>query len=164
MPDAIAQDDLAHVKAGLGSDLDTVLVHNLLRTTSCLSPFIDADLRRQNLTASQLNMLLMLRAAGPGGLLMGEIGQLLVVAKSNVTGLVDRLEEQKLVIRADCNDRRATTVRLTEAGLALLRKLAPRHAQSLSRLTQCLSGPEKKTLIRLLTRLRRQLRLSAEGR
>ena len=41
---AHADDDLAYVRAGVGDDLDTMLVHNLLRTHSYLSPFIDADL------------------------------------------------------------------------------------------------------------------------
>ena len=38
---AHADDDLAYVRAGVGDDLDTMLVHNLLRTHSYLSPFIE---------------------------------------------------------------------------------------------------------------------------
>jgi MarR family 2-MHQ and catechol resistance regulon transcriptional repressor len=152
-------DDLAYVKAGMGRDLDTVLVFNLLRTHSHLSPFIDANLRRQHLTSSQLNALLVLRTAGNKGLLMGEIGRRLVVTKSNVTGLIDRLERQGLVLRADHRDRRATTVRLTDAGAKLLERTAPRHARWLAELTDCLAAREKRMLIRLLTKLRRELRL-----
>ena len=44
-------DDLADVRAGVGEGLDTVLVFNLLRTHSYLTPFIDADLRRGDLSA-----------------------------------------------------------------------------------------------------------------
>ena len=109
---AHADDDLAYVRAGVGDDLDTMLVHNLLRTHSYLSPFIDADLRRQNLTSAQLNVLLALRSARPDGLRMGEVGERLVVTRSNVTGLIDRLERQGLVARTAHRDRRATVVRL----------------------------------------------------
>jgi MarR family 2-MHQ and catechol resistance regulon transcriptional repressor len=154
-----ADDDLAYVKAGIGADLDTVLVFNLLRTHSYLNPFLDAGLRQDHLTSSQLNALLVLRTAGADGLLMGEIGQKLVVTKSNVTGLVDRLERQGLVVRAEHHDRRATMVRLTQAGAELLERTAPRHAELLAELAGCLTGEEKQTLIRILTKLRRELRL-----
>jgi MarR family 2-MHQ and catechol resistance regulon transcriptional repressor len=151
-------DDLAYVHAGIGSDLDTLLVFSLLRTHSHLSPFLDAGLRRQNLTAAQLNALLVLRKAGAKGLLMSQIGRQLVVTKSNVTGLVDRLERQRLVARAEHSDRRATIVRLTPAGARLLERIAPRHARLLSELAGCLSRDEKRTVIRLLSKLRRGLR------
>jgi len=152
------EDELAYVRGGIGGDLDTVLVFNLLRTHSYLTPFLDADLRRNQLTAAQFNTLLLLRKAGADGLLMGEIGQKLVVTKSNVTGLVDRLERQGLVERAEHSDRRATIVRLTDAGAALLDRTTPRHAELLAELTGGLDDQEKETLIRLLTKLRRELR------
>jgi len=151
-------DDPACALAGVGTELDAVLVFNLLRTQSHLSPLIDADLRRQRLTAAQFNALLALRSAGEGGLLMGEIGKRLVVTKSNVTGLVDRLQRQGLVARGGHRDRRATVVRLTPAGAALLDRTLPRYGRLLNELTGCLSAGEKQTLIRLLTKLRRELR------
>ena len=158
MGTARADDDLAYARAGVGDDLDTMLVHNLLRTHSCLSPFIDADLRRQNLTSAQLNVLLALRSARPDGLRMGEVGERLVVTRSNVTGLIDRLERQGLLARAAHRDRRATVVRLTDAGEALLEQTAPRHVEAVAGLTGCFSDEEKQTLIRLLSKLRRELR------
>lgn len=151
-------DELAYVASALGADLDTMLVFNLLRTHSYLGPEVDADLRRQQLTSAQLNALLILRQAGKQGLLMGEIGQRLVVTKSNVTGLVDRLESQGLVSRCEHRDRRATLVRLTPAGEQLLDRAVPRHAELLGGLTGCLSTQEKQTLIRLLSKLRYGLR------
>ena len=163
MARARADDDLAYVRTGVGGDLDTMLVHNLLRTHSHLSPFIDADLRRRNLTSAQLNVLLALRSAGADGLLMGQIGDRLVVTRSNVTGLIDRLERQGLVTRASHRDRRATVVRLTEAGEALLERTTPRHAEVLAELTGCFSSEEKQTLIRLLSKLRRELRHRRRG-
>ncbi|NQT52410.1 MarR family transcriptional regulator [bacterium] len=151
-------DDLAYVRAGISADLDTVLIFNLLRTQSYLAPFIDADLREQNLTGAQFNALLVLRAAGAEGLLMGEIGERLVVTKSNVTGLVDRLERQGLVARGQHTDRRATLVRLTAAGEQLLDRTAPRMARLHAKLTEGFNASEKHTLIKLLTKLRRTLR------
>ncbi|MFO7898422.1 MAG: MarR family transcriptional regulator [Planctomycetota bacterium] len=119
---------------------------------------MDADLRRRRLTASQFNTLLVLRAAGPDGLRMGEIGERLVVTKSNVTGLVDRLERDGLVRRGAHADRRATVVRLTKAGAGLLDRTIPSHVELISELTDCLTTAEKKQLVRLLSKLRRELR------
>ena len=151
-------DDMAFAQAGMGGDLDAVLVLNLLRTHSYLSPFIHTSLRRQRLTAAQFNALLLLRTAGEDGLVMGQIGERLIVTKSNVTGLVDRLERQGLVARGDHRDRRATLVRLTAAGKRLLKRTVPRHAELLAELTGCLTASQKRTLVRLLTKLRRELR------
>jgi MarR family 2-MHQ and catechol resistance regulon transcriptional repressor len=155
-----SDDELAYVTSSMGDDLDTLLVFNLLRTHTQLGPYIGAHLRRQRLTASQFNALLVLRTAGRDGLRMGEIGRKLVVTKSNVTGLVDRLERQGLVARAGHRDRRATAVRLTAAGAALLKRAIPRHARILAELTRGLTETDKHALIRLLTKLRRQMRLS----
>jgi MarR family 2-MHQ and catechol resistance regulon transcriptional repressor len=156
-------DDLAYVKASLGDDLDVMLVYNIVRTYNQLSPFIDAGLREQHLTATQLNALLVLRMAGQSGLMMNEVGQRLVVTKSNITGLVDRLERQGLVARGEHADRRATVVRLTAAGSRLLDRALPGHARQLAALTECLLPDEKRTLVRLLSKLRRELRLRGEG-
>ena len=163
MARASTDDEPADVQLGPGTDLDAVLVHNLLRTHSYLSPFIDAGLRRRNLTAAQFNTLLVLRTAGDEGLMMGQIGERLVVTKSNVTGLIDRLERQGLVARCEHRDRRAKLVRLTDAGAELLERTLPRHAELLAELTGCLTAKQKQGLIRLLTKLRRELRRRRKG-
>ena len=157
------EEELARVQNGVGADLDAVLVFNLLRTQSHLGPLIDAEMRHENLTAAQFNALLVIRSAGAEGLFMGEIGERLVVTKSNVTGLVDRLERQGLVARDGHRDRRATVVRLTDAGAELLERALPRHRELLTELTGCLTGKEKQTLIRLLTKLRPELRRLRRG-
>ncbi|TET35820.1 MAG: MarR family transcriptional regulator [Planctomycetota bacterium] len=157
--DASADNDLDYVQSAMGSNLDTVLVYNILKTHSYLSPFIGKDLRRHRLTAAQLNTLLLLGSAGGEGLMMGEIGKKLVVTKSNVTGLIDRLERQGFAERVlQDHDRRAITVKLSAKGKKLLDRAIPHHAELHSELTDSLSAKEKETLIRLLSKLRRELR------
>lgn len=151
-------DELTFVTDGLGADLDALLVFSILRTHSYLSPLCDAALRERHITGAQFNALLLLRSAGKAGLKMGALGERLVVTKSNVTGLVDRLERQGLAERAAADDRRATVVRLTKAGRVLMDRASPRHAEHLAELTACLSAGEKRTLIRLHSKLRRELR------
>lgn len=151
-------DELAHIRAGIGDGVDAVLVFNLVRTQGYLSPFIDARLREEHLTAAQFNALLVLGAAGANGLLMGEVGERLVVTKSNVTGLVNRLERQGLAVRGEHRDGRVRVVRLTVEGAELLERALPQYERVVGELTGCLKDDEKRTLVRLLTKLRRELR------
>ena len=139
-------------------DLDAVTVFNLVRTHGHLVPMIDAGLREQRMTAAQFNALLVLQAAGPDGLRMGEIGKRLVVTRSNVTGLVDRLERHGLVARCDQEDRRATMVSLTDAGRSVLKDTLPHYSRLVAQLTVGLTEREKRTLVRLLSKLRGELR------
>lgn len=139
--------------------LESVLVYNLVRTHAALAPLLDADLRQQApITATQFNALLALQTRAEDGLTMGELGRQLVVSKSNVTGLVDRLERGGWARRFPATDRRATCVRITPAGAALLRQTAPAHAAALADLTAVLTDTEKEQLTHLLTKLRRALR------
>lgn len=151
-------DDLDHVAAGLGSDLDVMVIYNVVRTAARLAPALDAALRERGLTAAQLNALLVLRHAGGVGLRMGELGQRLVVSKANVTGLIDRLERQGLVERHALADRRATLVRLSPAGRRLVQRARPAHVAALAALTEDLAVDEKEQLVHALGKLRRALR------
>lgn len=64
----------------------------------------------------------------PGGLKMSEISSLLKVSNGNVTGIVDRLAEDGLVLRvAVPGDRRAQSVRLTKAGKKAFATQAAAH-------------------------------------
>ena len=144
--------------SGIGDHLDMILVFNLLRTQNRIEPAIDAELRNKGLTGSKFNALLALEAAGENGLLMYEIGERLVVSKSNITGLVDRLESQNLVQRCPDDDRRAIRIKLTEDGRALIQDILPIYRRIAEDLAGCLEPDEKQSLITLLTKLRRELR------
>ena len=53
----------------------------------------------------------------PKGLKMSELSEVLKVSNGNVTGIVDRLVKDGLIIRSEApNDRRALIVRLTKRG------------------------------------------------
>ena len=82
---------------------------------------------RWDLSPSQFNVLNLLRL-NPAGLSQTDLSRQLIMHRSNVTGLVDRLERRGLVERQDvAADRRAYRVTLTTAGAALLREVLPRY-------------------------------------
>ena len=83
--------------------------------------------RPYGITAAQYNVLSAL-AAEWEGISQRELGDLLVVDRSNVTGLVDRMERAGWVRRSDDPaDRRVYRVKLTPAGRGLWEKIAPAY-------------------------------------
>lgn len=82
----------------------------------------------QSLGLGEYEVLLLLARAPERQLRMSELADLLVLSRSGVTRLVDRLEADALVERTLCDtDRRGSWATLTDAGLRRLRRAAPTH-------------------------------------
>lgn len=97
----------------------------LLRTAETLWNSSRIFFSRWELSPSQFNVLNLLRDHEEG-LNQTELSHELLTHRSNVTGLVDRLEERDLVQRRSVpNDRRAYRVVLTESGRKLLQEILP---------------------------------------
>ena len=89
-----------------------------------------------------------------GGLPFGEIGAKMMVTVSNLTGIVDRLEEKKLVLRErDENDRRVVHVVLTDKGAKLYKSTIPLFEKSVSEVFAPLGSAQQKELSALLRKL-----------
>jgi DNA-binding MarR family transcriptional regulator len=105
---------------------------------------------RHEITGDQYNVLRILRGAHPRGHPRGEIRKRLMRRAPDVTRLLDRLEAQGLVARAQGDeDRRASVARITPKGLALLERLDPEAETLMRRLTAPLSPDELRELARL---------------
>jgi len=76
------------------------------------------------LSATQYNVLRILRGAGNDGVSCKEIGKRLLARDPDITRLMDRLEQRGLVLRDRAKeDRRVVTHRLTESGEELVNEL-----------------------------------------
>ena len=94
----------------------------------------------------------------PAGLRMSDISKRLMVSSGNITGITDQLEKEGLVIRTlDPADRRAVTVKLTEAGLKKFRQMAEQHENWIAQTFSALTREEKETMSALLKKLKSQL-------
>lgn len=83
----------------------------------------------------------------PQGLKMSEISARLRVSNGNITGIVDKLTEEGLVLRAAVpGDRRASKVKLTRKGTQTFKKQADAHEQWLSQLLGGLSARDISTM------------------
>jgi DNA-binding MarR family transcriptional regulator len=97
---------------------------NLQRTAQALSSSTTGIFKSVDLTPVQYNVLRILRGSLKTGLLCGEISERLVTKDSDITRLLDRLENRGLVMRErDTKDRRAVISRITEKGLKVLTEL-----------------------------------------
>jgi MarR family 2-MHQ and catechol resistance regulon transcriptional repressor len=99
----------------------------VLRTADSLWNVSRVFFVRWELSPSQFNVLNLLSGQAEG-LSQIELGRLLIMHRSNVTGLVDRLEQRGLVVRKDAaGDRRAYRVVLTSDGRKLMQRVLPEY-------------------------------------
>jgi MarR family 2-MHQ and catechol resistance regulon transcriptional repressor len=99
----------------------------LLRTAESLWNASHAFFARWELSPSQFNVLNLLRGASEG-MSQIEISRQLIMHRSNVTGLIDRLEKRGLLQRFPlAGDRRAYRVVLTPTARDLLAQILPEY-------------------------------------
>ena len=113
---------------------------------------MESDLGKVDLTPPQFYVLATIGYAG--SLPFGEIGAKMMVTVSNLTGIVDRLEQKKLVLRKrDATDRRVVHVALTDKGANLYKTTIPLFERSISEIFSSLDLPRQKELSALLRTL-----------
>jgi DNA-binding MarR family transcriptional regulator len=96
---------------------------DLMRTTDMLSRGLIGVLKTEDLSATQYNVLRILRGA-PEGFACGEIADRMITRDPDVTRLLDRLEKRGLISRCrETKDRRTVIAGITPEGLKLLSRL-----------------------------------------
>src|SRR2546426_2919999 len=116
---------------------------------------LESDLEKLDLTPPQFYVLATIGYAG--GLPFGEIGAKMMVTVSNLTGIVDRLEDKKLVTRKrDESDRRVVHVILTDKGAKLYKSTIPQFEESVSAIFEKLNKLQQKELSALLRKLNQE--------
>ena len=133
-----------------------------LRVLTCMQLIetaVRARLRAEfDTTLPRFDVLAQLDGAGRG-LSMGELSARLMVTSGSVTGLVDAMEAEALVVRqAHPLDRRSTLIEMTEGGRALFARMAPVHAGWIDELMAGLTTHDASTLYQLLGKLKRSAR------
>lgn len=127
---------------------------NLLRTNDQFQNRFGRLFREFGLTASQYNVLRILRGEGKPMPSL-EIADRMIQVVPAITGLIDRLEKQELVHRKRCTeDRRVVYVEITKQALMLLKKLDEPVNDLHKRLVGHLTRGELKQLSGLLEKAR----------
>lgn len=128
---------------------------NIERTEAMLADFFEQTLKPHGITATQYNVLRILRGAGEDGLCRNEIRDRLVTRMPDVTRLLDRMEACGLIKRTRSReDRRLVGTELTPKGRHLVDSLdAVVSAEHHARLGH-LTAEQLRTLIDTLTQIR----------
>jgi DNA-binding MarR family transcriptional regulator len=138
---------------------------NIVLTGTLLAKEADRIFRPLRLTDSQFNVLMILKhQSRDGQMSQTTLGNMLVVNRSNVTGLIDRMERAGRVERAaDPEDRRVNLVRLTVAGRRLLERAERAYFARIEEITGALPADEQGRLCRMLEHVRGNLRGEEDG-
>lgn len=126
-----------------------------LRAQSGLIRTLDRELvAEQGLPITFFDVLAQLSGAG-GRLRMSELADAVLLSRSGVTRLVDRMARDKLVERVQCpEDRRVTYAALTPQGERALADALPIHVQGIAdHFGRHLSEEEAKTLAAVFGRM-----------
>ncbi|GAA2617003.1 MarR family transcriptional regulator [Paractinoplanes durhamensis] len=127
--------------------LSTAMVRNAFLVNAAYSE----NSREYGFSPQQGQLLCILRSQPYG---MGELGAVLGLAKSSVTGLVDRLERGGLVRREpDPADSRAVRVALTARGGKIADQFYTETRERILGLAAGLTDAERETLAALLARI-----------
>ena len=135
---------------------------NVLRTNDQFQNRYGRLFREFGLTASQYNVLRILRGEGKPMPSL-EVADRMIQVVPAITGLIDRLEKQELVKRQRCmQDRRVVYVEITARAEALLKKMDKPVSELHKSLIGHLNRRELKELSQLLEKARSSLQGSED--
>lgn len=129
----------------------------LIRTQQQLLDKIENDLKDKNFPPlTWYDVLLELSKAPDKKIRISELGEKVLLTRSNITRLVDRLEKQSLVTRENCpDDRRGYYACLSEKGEKLKSSMWPVYKDGINQyFSSKLSESEQRLLLETLKKLR----------
>ncbi|HET9715988.1 MAG TPA: MarR family transcriptional regulator [Pseudolabrys sp.] len=131
----------------------------LLRSSRAIEACLRERLRAKfTITLPQFDVLATL-ARNAEGMTMTELSRRLMVSNGNVTGIIDRLASEKLVLRqAPASDRRSFIVRLTPRGMSQFSAIAKAHESWIDELLTEIGADEAEKIIERLDGLVRRAR------
>ena len=152
-----------HLKTPITPPAREVML-NLYHTASCIKKKADEFFRQFGLSDVQFNVIMLLAhqsspdRAGKTGLSQGQISEMMLVNRANITSLIDRMEKAGLVIRTTApKDRRSNIIQLTDYGSKLLAKVEPLYMREIEK-AAVLNESEQKALIYMLEKMRQNLK------
>jgi len=127
----------------------------LLACTTTIEQAIRTNLRQEFGTTLPRFDVMAILARTENGLTMSELSRSLMVSNGNVTGLIDRMAEEGLVMRIPHpEDRRSSYVALSKKGRERFDEMADRHAGWIDDMFDGLGQDDAEELTRILHLLR----------
>ena len=140
----------------LDNPLDNSLGFRMAVAARSMKRSLEIKLNEYGITSSQYTVLEVLWKHN--SLSLTDLGKLLYFDNPTITGIIDRMEEAKLVERRrDNNDRRVINVHLTQKGLDF-KPILPRIAKTVNKkAVENFKDSEKKILLDFTKRLHQNL-------
>jgi DNA-binding MarR family transcriptional regulator len=130
----------------------------LLRVASDVLDGLEAFLARQGTSQGKFTILMLLNRDPDVGISPSDLADRSGVTRATITGLLDGLSREKLVVREDdTGDRRKAVVRLTRRGRTHIEGMLPEYYRQIADLMGELSDAEKVELISLLGKVNTRL-------
>jgi DNA-binding MarR family transcriptional regulator len=132
------------------TDAGYELVSGIMATADTFLRESQRLFRPHGLTGAQFNLLTVV-AESAGGLSQRELSDQLVVDRSNVTGLLDRMEKAGWVRRTDHpEDRRVYRIVLTAPGRKLWERVTPRYLEVVRQVTRGIPDRQMREMVTTL--------------
>src|SRR5262249_3401009 len=113
--------------------------------------------RELGLTGPQLSVMKLLETMGD--LSLSSLSERIRAQNSTVTGIIDRMEREGLVVRErSTSDRRVVYIKLTPKGAALAKTIEVEPMEIFRTVLQALSKEDTKDLLRILGKLQKRVR------
>jgi DNA-binding MarR family transcriptional regulator len=131
---------------------------SLVRTSALMQKLSDRFFSRFGLTDVQFNILMILKEHGASGLSQRELSEHLIVTKSNVVGLIDRLERGDYVKRVSHpSDRRFNQIVLTPKGQKIEAKIEKTYFKEVDKMMNVLTLSEKRAVVKAMETIRQYI-------
>ncbi len=115
--------------------------------------------RKYGITDAQFNVLIQLQYAKGEGLSQIDLVKRLVVNKSDMTGIIDRLEKGGLAVRENHpKDRRVNMIKITSKGRERVNRIEPGYFTRVKKIMSGLSRKDMGTILKSMENIRENIR------
>lgn len=134
----------------------------LMKCTKTIETHIGGRFRRaHSQSLARFDVLSQLYRFGGDWMTIGQLADLMMASGGNITGLLDRMENENLLIRrASPTDRRSNQVKMTVEGRKLFHKLKGDHEKWMNEILADIDPEDEARLIDLLIDVRRAFELT----
>ncbi|MFA5165142.1 MAG: MarR family transcriptional regulator [Candidatus Omnitrophota bacterium] len=133
-------------------------IRKLVHVSEAIIKAADRFFAGFGVTTAQYDVLVILKYS-KNRLTQSDLGINRVVSRSNITGIIDRLEKTGLVKReGSADDRRVNHITVTKKGIDLINKVEDKYFENVKKLVWFLDEKDKKGLAEILDRLDRGLK------
>lgn len=139
-------------------NLNNNSIRKLVHLSEAVVKAADRFFAKFGVTTAQYDILVILKYS-ENKITQSDLGINRVVSRSNITGIIDRLEKLVMVKReGSADDRRVKYISITPKGLDIIKKVEKRYFDILKQLVWFLDEKDKNDLVEIIGRIERGLR------